>query len=52
MSDSGPRRIGVSIEVKPHAYDPVANPELFEGVLKVAVDEAVRGGRKPPFGQA
>jgi uncharacterized RDD family membrane protein YckC len=33
MSDSGPRRIGVSIEVKPHAYDPVANPELFEGVL-------------------
>jgi uncharacterized RDD family membrane protein YckC len=23
----------VSIEVKPHAYDPVANPELFEGVL-------------------
>ena len=33
MSDSGPRRIGVSIDVKPHAYDPVANPELFEGVL-------------------
>ena len=28
-----PRRIGVSIELKPHAYDPVANPELFEGVL-------------------
>ena len=27
-----PRRIGFSIEVKPHAYDPVANPELFEGV--------------------
>lgn len=26
-------RIGVSLEVKPHAYDPVANPELFEGVL-------------------
>ena len=24
---------GMSIEVKPHAYDPVANPELFEGVL-------------------
>jgi uncharacterized RDD family membrane protein YckC len=23
----------MSIEVKPHAYDPVANPELFEGVL-------------------
>jgi uncharacterized RDD family membrane protein YckC len=33
MSDSGPRRIGVSIELKPHAYDPAANPELFEGVL-------------------
>ncbi len=32
MSDGGPRRIG-SIEVKPHAYDPAANPELFEGVL-------------------
>src|SRR5437660_12251225 len=33
MSDDGPRKIGVSIEVKPHAYDPIANPELFEGVL-------------------
>ena len=33
MTDSEPRRIGVSIELKPHAYDPVANPELFEGVL-------------------
>ena len=33
MTDSGPRKIGVSIDVKPHAYDPVANPELFEGVL-------------------
>src|SRR5438132_4548765 len=33
MSDDGPRKIGVSIEVKPHAYDPVANPELLEGVL-------------------
>jgi uncharacterized RDD family membrane protein YckC len=33
MSDSGPRKIGVSIEVKPHAYDPMLNPELFEGVL-------------------
>jgi uncharacterized RDD family membrane protein YckC len=26
------RRIGVSIDVQPHAYDPVANPELFDGV--------------------
>jgi uncharacterized RDD family membrane protein YckC len=33
MTDSGPSRIGVSFDVKPHAYDPVANPELFEGVL-------------------
>jgi len=33
MSDGGPRKIGVSVEVKPHAYVPVANPELFEGVL-------------------
>jgi uncharacterized RDD family membrane protein YckC len=33
MTDGRPGRIGVSIEVKPHAYDPVANPELFEGVL-------------------
>ena len=33
MTDGGPRKIGVSIEVKPHAYDPAANPELFEGVL-------------------
>jgi len=33
MSDSGPRRIGLSMEVKPHAYNPVTNPELFEGVL-------------------
>jgi uncharacterized RDD family membrane protein YckC len=33
MSDNRPRNIGVSIELKPHAYDPVVNPELFEGVL-------------------
>lgn len=33
MADSEPRRIGVSIELKPHAYDPVTSPELFEGVL-------------------
>ena len=33
MTDGGPRKIGVSIELKPHAYDPIANPELFEGVL-------------------
>src|SRR5215470_2823476 len=33
MTDSGPRPLGVSIEPKPHAYDPFVNPELFEGVL-------------------
>jgi uncharacterized RDD family membrane protein YckC len=33
MTDSGPRKIGVSIELKPHAYNPVTRPELFEGVL-------------------
>jgi uncharacterized RDD family membrane protein YckC len=33
MTDSEPRRIGVSIELKPHAYDPVTQPELFDGVL-------------------
>jgi uncharacterized RDD family membrane protein YckC len=33
MTDGDPRKIGVSIEVKPHAYDPATSPELFEGVL-------------------
>lgn len=33
MSDSDPKRAGVSFDVKPHAYDPLTNPELFEGVL-------------------
>ena len=33
MTDFGPSRTGISLDVKPHAYDPVANPELFEGVL-------------------
>ena len=32
MSSTEPKRIGVSIELKPHAYDPATNPELFEGV--------------------
>ena len=26
-------RIGVGVDIKPHAYDPAANPELFDGVL-------------------
>jgi uncharacterized RDD family membrane protein YckC len=30
---SEPKRIGLSVELKPHAYDPAVNPELFEGVL-------------------
>ncbi len=33
MAQSEPKRIGLSVEVKPHAYDPAVNPELFEGVL-------------------
>ncbi len=27
------QRLGVSDDVKPHAYDPETNPELFDGVL-------------------
>jgi uncharacterized RDD family membrane protein YckC len=33
MTEREPRKIGVSIELKPHAYDPLVSPELFEGVL-------------------
>ena len=33
MAQSEPKRIGLSVEVKPHAYDPSVSPELFEGVL-------------------
>jgi uncharacterized RDD family membrane protein YckC len=37
MTDSGPNtgpgRVGGSLDFKPHAFDAVANPELFEGVL-------------------
>jgi uncharacterized RDD family membrane protein YckC len=33
MSDSGTPRIGISLDARPHAYDPIANSELFEGVL-------------------
>jgi uncharacterized RDD family membrane protein YckC len=28
-----PYRAGSSVEIKPHAYDPAASPELFDGVL-------------------
>jgi uncharacterized RDD family membrane protein YckC len=30
--NSDPRQIGASFDVKPHAYDPATQPELFEGV--------------------
>jgi len=33
MPQDEPKRIGLSVEVKPHAYDPAREPELFEGVL-------------------
>jgi len=33
VTNSEPRGIGISVELKPHAYDPRANPELFQGVL-------------------
>src|SRR5262245_49437297 len=33
MTDTGPRPTGTRFALKPHAYDPVANPDLFEGVL-------------------
>jgi uncharacterized RDD family membrane protein YckC len=33
MADGGPRRIGLDVDIKPHAYDPFSNPEYFEGVL-------------------
>jgi len=33
MAETRPRSSGVAFDVKPHAYDPATNPELFEGVL-------------------
>jgi uncharacterized RDD family membrane protein YckC len=33
MPEGEPRRIGIDAELKPHAYDPATQPELFEGVL-------------------
>ncbi len=32
MTEQPSARGGLDVEVKPHAYDPVAHPELFEGV--------------------
>src|ERR1700761_1554167 len=31
--DAAPGRMGLGVDVKPHAYDPVTTPELFDGVL-------------------
>lgn len=33
MARGEPGRVHVTFEVKPHAYDPAQNPELFDGVL-------------------
>jgi uncharacterized RDD family membrane protein YckC len=33
MPESERKRIGLSVDIKPHAYDPATQPELFEGVL-------------------
>lgn len=33
MSTTGPGGMGLSFETKPHAYDPLKSPELFDGVL-------------------
>jgi uncharacterized RDD family membrane protein YckC len=33
MSENDRNRMGVGFDVKPHAYDPLTSPELFEGVL-------------------
>jgi uncharacterized RDD family membrane protein YckC len=33
MTDGGTGRIGMSLDFKPHAYDPARDPELFRGVL-------------------
>jgi len=31
--DSEPSRSGIAVDIRPHAYDPVTQPELFEGVM-------------------
>ena len=33
MPGNEPPRIGLNADIKPHAYDPATQPELFEGVL-------------------
>jgi uncharacterized RDD family membrane protein YckC len=46
MAEDEPKRVGITVEMKPHAYDPQLNPELFEGVLSrrvlaFAIDVAI-----------
>ena len=46
MAQDEPRRFGVTVDMKPHAYDPRQNPELFEGVparrlVAFAIDVAI-----------
>ncbi len=33
MVDPGPQSANSTADIRPHAYDPVRNPELFDGVL-------------------
>jgi uncharacterized RDD family membrane protein YckC len=33
MSTTGPGQMGFAADSRPHAYDPLTHPELFEGVL-------------------
>jgi uncharacterized RDD family membrane protein YckC len=33
MADGGPKQTRFDVDIKPHAYDPLLNPEYFEGVL-------------------
>ena len=46
MAQSEKKRMGVTVEIKPHAYDPVLNWDLFDGVLPrrllaFAIDAAI-----------
>jgi hypothetical protein len=50
MTDQRPRS-DYSLDVNPHAYDPIAHPELFEGVLTRRVPVFVcRDNREPRSG--
>jgi uncharacterized RDD family membrane protein YckC len=46
MAQGEKKRMGVTVEIKPHAYDPVLNWDLFDGVLPrrllaFAIDAAI-----------